>query len=70
VNFGDEMAQHRLGNFKVRLSAVLKWTDGDNVCGRATKHPLRFVAHRKHSVGAGWTATTDSSPQDDSLILT
>lgn len=50
VHFGDEVAQHGLGHFKVGDDAVLHGTDGPDVAGGSAEHALGVVAHGQHHV--------------------
>ena len=52
MHFGDEVAQHGLGHFKVGDDAVLHGTDGPDVAGGSAEHALGVVAHGQHHVVA------------------
>lgn len=48
VVFSDEVAQHGLGDFKIRDDSVFHGTDGHDVARGAPQHHLGLLAHGQH----------------------
>jgi hypothetical protein len=47
MNFLDEVAEHRLGDFKISNDAVLQRANGDDASRSAAQHSFSFGAHSK-----------------------
>ena len=69
AGLGDEVAQHRLGNFKVGDDSILQGAYRGDVAGRASQHPFGLFTDGKNLGGAGLDRNNGRLAQDDAVIL-
>jgi len=69
VRLGDEMPEHRLGDFKVRDNTILEWTDGRDVARGTAKHSLRLIADGQHLCRARLDSDNGGFTKDDAVIF-
>jgi hypothetical protein len=64
----DEGLEHRFGDLEIGDDAILQRADGDDVAGRATEHPLGFIAHREDAFGAGFDGDDGRFAENNAAI--
>ena len=68
MDFLNEMAKHRFGDFKIRNHTIFHRTNRHNVTGSPSQHLLGFKAYRQHIGGSGLNGHHRGLPQDNTLI--
>ena len=69
VHLGDEVPQHRFGDFEVRDDAIFQGPDRDNIGRRAPEHAFCLIADCKHFVCPRLDRHYRRFAQDDALVF-